>query len=298
MKHIVAVGIATLDIINIIDNYPQEDSEVRVAAQRLSRGGNATNTLVVLSQLGHNCTWLGVWVNEPDGQLILADLQRYNINTKYCPSEKHGKIPTSYVLLNRQTGSRTIIHYRNLPELSFAQFKTMDFSQVDWLHFEGRNVFETSKMLQWTRENYPNLPISLEAEKPRLGIESLWQYADLLLCSQALAQHYGYQDARKFLTDLRQQVSQANLVCTWGASGAYALAKGNKIEAKQLHSPAYPPVQLVDTLGAGDTFNASLIDSLIRGQDLAVALHEACWLAGQKCGQVGLENLSKFKQNI
>lgn len=291
MKNIIAVGVATLDIINIVDNYPLEDTEVRVAAQRLSRGGNATNTLVVLSQLGHNCTWLGVWVDEPDGQLILADLRRYNINIEHCSSEKHGKMPTSYVLLNRHSGSRTIIHYRNLPELSFAQFKTVDLSQADWLHFEGRNVVETSKMLQWTRENYPNLPISLEVEKPRLGIESLWPYADLLLCSQAFAQHYNYQDAGKFLADLRQQVTQAHLVCTWGAAGAYAIAKNNK--TKQLHSPAYPPVQLVDTLGAGDTFNASLIDSLIRGQDLSVALHEACWLAGQKCGQVGLDNLSK-----
>jgi ketohexokinase len=51
---------------------------------------------------------------------------------------------------------------------------------------------------------------------------------------------------------------------------------------------------VVDTLGAGDTFNAAIIDGLCRQQDLAVALRDACRLAGKKCGQIGFQGLSKF----
>jgi ketohexokinase len=43
----------------------------------------------------------------------------------------------------------------------------------------------------------------------------------------------------------------------------------------------------VDTLGAGDTFNAGIIDSLCRQPDLTIALNHACQLAGKKCGPVG-----------
>ena len=67
MARILGVGIATLDIINTVDGYPAEDSEVRAIHQRICRGGNATNTLVVLSQLGHRCAWAGVLADEPDG---------------------------------------------------------------------------------------------------------------------------------------------------------------------------------------------------------------------------------------
>ncbi len=291
MSHILAVGIATLDIINIVDEYPKEDTEMRATEQRVCRGGNATNTLVVLSQLQHQCTWAGVWVDEPDGRIMLKDLQRYNIDTHYCHVEKQGKVPTSYIMISQQTGSRTIVHYRNIPEFSFEQFKKIDLTRLDWLHFEGRNVIETHKMLRWAKQHQPDLPISLEIEKPRLGIERLFQYADVLLCSQNFAHHHSYYDANEFLRDLRQQVPDTDLICTWGHLGAYAFDKKGKI----LYSPAYPPPQVIDTLGAGDTFNASLIDSFCSQQDLSVALHEACWLAGKKCGQMGLEKLSRAK---
>lgn len=36
---ILAVGIATLYIINTVDGYPAEDQEVRASAQRVARGG-------------------------------------------------------------------------------------------------------------------------------------------------------------------------------------------------------------------------------------------------------------------
>jgi ketohexokinase len=289
MSHILAVGIATLDIINLVDEYPKEDTEMRATEQRICRGGNATNTLVVLSQLQHQCTWAGVWVDEPDGRTILADLQQHHINIDYCHVEKNGKVPTSYILLSQQTGSRTIVHYRNISEFNFEQFKTIDLSAFDWLHFEGRNVLETHKMLQWAKQQQPDLPISLEIEKPRLGIEQLFQYADVLLCSQSFAHHHAYYNPTEFLHDLRQQIPGKDLICAWGHLGAYAVDK----KGKSLHSPAYPPPQVVDTLGAGDTFNASLIDSFCRQQDLSMGLHEACWLAGKKCGQIGLESLTK-----
>ena len=43
MAHILAIGIATLDIVNTLDGYPAEDDVVRALRQRVSRGGNATN---------------------------------------------------------------------------------------------------------------------------------------------------------------------------------------------------------------------------------------------------------------
>ena len=49
MAKILAVGIATLDIINTVDRYPEEDSEIRALSQHQTRGGNATNTLRVES---------------------------------------------------------------------------------------------------------------------------------------------------------------------------------------------------------------------------------------------------------
>ena len=287
MANILAIGIAALDIINTVAGYPEEDAEVRALEQRVCRGGNATNTLVVLSQLGHRCTWGGVWVDEPDGKRILDDLVCYAIDIHPCRVESEGKVPTSYILLNQYNGSRTIVHYRNLPEFSFADFEKINLSGFDWLHFEGRNVLETVQMLERVRQLRPTLPISLEVEKPRSQIEQLFNQVNVLLFSKHFAQHYAYNDGETFLRTMQQQVPHARLVCAWGEQGGYAL----ETDGHFWHSPAYPPSRVVDTLGAGDTFNAGIIDSLCRQQDLATALDQACQLAGKKCGQVGFNNL-------
>lgn len=290
MAHILGIGIATLDIINLVDGYPREDTEVRALEQHARRGGNATNTLVVLSQRGHECAWGGVVADEPDGVRILDDLAKHRIDTRHCRVERTGKVPTSYIALNRRNGSRTIIHYRDLPEFGFEDFARIDPSSFDWIHFEGRNVAETERMLAYLRIRYPHIPCSVEIEKPRPGIERLFTGADVLLFSKGYAAHRAGTDPVEFLRAMRRAASGAELVCAWGADGAYALTRADQV----LHSPAYPPPRIVDTLGAGDTFNAGIIDGLVRGAGLAEALHGACRLAGMKCGQFGLDGLGAY----
>ena len=286
MAHILGIGTATVDIINTVASYPTEDSEIRAIKQRISRGGNATNTLVILSQLGHYCTWGGVGLNDPDGQFILTELAHYAIDTSPCRLCSQGKMPTSYILLNQQNGSRTIVHYRDLPEFSFNDFQRINLIIFNWLHFEARQIAETAQMIRQAKQQYPNLPISLEVEKPRPQVEQLFAQVDVILFSKTFAQYYRHTNyAELFLHSIHSQAPHACLICAWGTEGAYALTPQGEL----LHSPAFPPAQVVDTLGAGDVFNAGIIDGLCRQQQLAVVLTQACQLAGKKCGQEGLK---------
>lgn len=285
MSNILAVGIATLDIINSVSTFPKEDDEVRAVSQRICRGGNATNTLTVLSQLGHNCHWAGVLANEPDMRHIEKDLQHHNINTQAVERMPSGKVPTSYITHNLETGSRTIVHHRDLPEYPFSTFEKIDLRQFDWIHFEGRNVDETAKMLEWYRRKHMNLPCSVEIEKEREGIDALFKHADILLFSKPFAEGRGHNDAMSLLKAIRLSAPNACLVCTWGEAGAWAL----DIDGKEYHCPSFPPPQVVDTLGAGDTFNAGMVDACVQGLSLEDAIASACKLAGRKCGHEGLE---------
>lgn len=287
MARILAVGIATLDIINQVDRYPAEDAEVRASAQHLRRGGNATNTLVVLSQLGHDCHWAGVMAEERDSQPILADLARHGIDISQVRWHTQGKVPTSYITLSAASGSRTIVHYRDLPEYSLEDFRSIELRPYQWLHFEGRAVDDTAAMLSLAKQQRPKLPRSVEIEKPRPGIERLFADASVLLFSQVYARHAGFDHAEPFLASMRTQAPDAVLACGWGAKGAFAVGMDGEV----LHAPAYPPTQLVDTLGAGDTFNAGFIHASLQGWTLADCLNYACRLAGKKCGQLGFDDL-------
>lgn len=289
MAHILGIGIATLDIINTVDGYPPEDAEVRAVAQRIARGGNVANTLVVLSQLGHDCAWGGVLAEEPDAGRIVADLRGHGVDLSGCRRLGGGKVPVSYVTLNARNGSRTIVHYRDLPEFSADDFAVMEFRAVDWVHFEGRNVAATERMLGQARERYPNAVISVEVEKPRADIENLFAGADLLLFSRRYAQAKGYAEPQAFLASIHEREPGVDLVCAWGESGAHGLNRAGVWSS----TPAFAPTAVVDTLGAGDTFNAGVIDGRLRGFDWPQTLAAAAQLAGRKCGQIGFAGLAR-----
>lgn len=58
---------------------------------------------------------------------------------------------------------------------------------------------------------------------------------------------------------------RAVLICAWAERGADALGPDGVL----VHSDAFPPQSLVDTLGAGDTFNAAVIYTLSNGETSA-----------------------------
>ncbi len=287
MARILAVGNATLDIINVVTTYPAEDREVRALSQQRARGGNATNTLVVLSQLGHHCSWAGTLADEPDARFILDDLHGYRIATDAVDTVATGKVPTSYVSLSQDTGSRTIVHFRDLPEYSQQAFNKIDPGHFDWVHFEGRNIEQVQVMLHTLRQAQPALPVSIEIEKPRPGIEKLFNHASLLLFSRTYAEAHGYRDAASLLQQLRTSSGVAEMVCSWGKQGAFALDRDGKLYS----TPAFVPARIVDTLGAGDTFNAGMIHARLMGETMEQALVTAARLAGKKCGIYGFQDL-------
>ncbi|WP_177419421.1 PfkB family carbohydrate kinase [endosymbiont of Lamellibrachia barhami] len=280
---ILSVGIATLDIINTVAAYPSEDEELRALEHRVARGGNATNTLVVLSQFGHACSWAGTIADEPDSRYILDDLTRYGVDLSPVVHHASGKVPTSYVVLSRENASRTIVHYRDLPEYSAVDFSTVNPAEFDWIHFEGRNPTETLQMLQRVKEGFPQVGCSLEVEKPRAGIDALLALPDVLFFSKVFAESRGHADAASLLMAMRESNPQALLFCAWGDEGAWML----KADGGMRHQPAIQPAELVDTLGAGDVFNAGVIDGLLRENSDEKVLMQAVRLAGIKCGQVG-----------
>ncbi|MDH5425539.1 MAG: PfkB family carbohydrate kinase [Gammaproteobacteria bacterium] len=289
MAKILGIGIATLDIINHVSDYPAEDSEIRALKQTICRGGNVTNTLTVLSQLDHQCYWGGTLAAEPDADIIVKELNHYSIDTRYVKKHSGGKVPTSYILLNQSNGSRSIVHHRDLAEFSFQDFKIIPLHEFDWVHFEGRNIEQTCDMLKWLKSTHAAIPCSVEFEKHRPGVESLYPYADTLIFSKAYCQASPAADPELFLAGMNKSYPQKTILLSWGEKGAYAVSSNSDI----IFSPAIEQPNIKDTLGAGDSFNAAVIDALLANNSLSKTLHSANKLASYKISVRGF-NISQY----
>ncbi|XP_064188076.1 ketohexokinase isoform X3 [Anguilla rostrata] len=299
-KKILCIGLVCLDIINVVDKYPEEDTDSRCLSQRWQRGGNASNSCTVLSILGAPCAFMGSLAPGPVADFITADFVRRGVDISGVAWQKEGETPCACCVVCPISGTRTVVLFdTNLPDVSAEDFSRVDLSQYKWIHWEGRNAEEQVKMIQRVEHYNSTLPedkritISVEIEKTREPLYQLFPYGDVVFVSKDVAKHFGFQTAADALRGLYGRVKKgAVLMCAWAEKGADAMGPDGAV----VHSDAFPPEALVDTLGAGDTFNASVIFALSRGKSLQEALSFGCQVAGRKCGVHGYDDIVPQKQ--
>ncbi|KAI8150308.1 Ribokinase-like protein [Fennellomyces sp. T-0311] len=202
---------------------------------------------------------------------LIAQLEAKGIKTTTCLFRK-SPTPSSYIIQSKATASRTIISATSIEEISGDEFvrkfemtsiaKTMAFefdakAPFQWIHWEGRNVD---------------------------------QAGDVIFFSKLFAERRGYHHPGDFLRATQPRCKpNAVLFCTWGSTGATCLQPSGE----EIHAAAPVVSHVKDSIGAGDTFIAGIISTLLRGMPYLQALKFACELASRKVAQQGFENLAE-----
>jgi len=312
-ERILCCGLVCVDQVTIVKEYPKEDTDQRSLGQYKVRGGNASNNCTVLSELGFNPTFLGTFSGtkesaskgidislEPhaedssETQFILRDFARLGIHvSNCCPKYPEFGCSMSVILLNSQNGKRTIINTNSgLPELTLADFERVDLSEFDWVHLEGRRTY--LPILQYlARER--KVSFSVEVEKVGRGLEKFIPHADLVFISKDVAKAHGLNSKEEAVAHFVKQVRVGGaVVVPWGSSGACAAIRTiNEDDMEVYSSSSYPPQKVVDTIGAGDTFIATVVGCMVKKYHLFTAVNLACQVAGVKVGIQGFEGVAK-----
>ncbi|KUI52758.1 Ketohexokinase [Cytospora mali] len=281
--HLIMIGACYLDTILSVPHFPEQDAKLRATSLKVRRGGNCGNGLEVLQQFlsppssaspppltSHLVTTLPSRQSAATAKVLSSFGPNSPVDLGHCiHREDQTEAASSYIIHSRETGSRTIVNHNGLAEMTVDEFIGIadhfkGMGAETWWHFEGRIPETILKCIQHIRHHLPRARVSVEVEKPkRDGLRELAAEADVVIYSRSWAEGEGYTSSEDCLTGEVERAPKASLLlCTWGARGATALSLPSR-EVIHITPASDPAVQIVDAVGAGDTFVAGMLYGLL-----------------------------------
>ncbi|KAJ1375696.1 Ribokinase-like [Sesbania bispinosa] len=187
---VVGCGMTAVDFLATVDGYPKPDEKVRTTSFKVQGGGNAGNALTCAARLGLKPKLISKVADDAQGKSILKELEADGVDTSFMVVSKGGSSTFSYVLVDSQTKTRTSIYTPGDPPLmpdDLSQSALLSaFDEARLVYFDGMSTETALFVAQEAARN--NIPILVEAESPREGLDGLLKLADFAVCSKRFPQ--------------------------------------------------------------------------------------------------------------
>lgn len=258
---------------NCIDEY-YELSDVPVLGEKaLCRfidhkvGGMIGNAASIYAAFGNQAVMLDFMNGSPENDLLVKDLMDYGVNVDGIAFNE--AYPASKCLIMLKDGERIIYvldntHYRY--RLSDKQ-KELLF-QCAYLYTSFADLLQIEDYRELVKEmDAKGIQLVMDIEKNALGMDC--DVMDVLSLASILFINEQADDvlSTRFGLDYRQRLidNKCLIVLTKAEKGSEIYAAEGVIKLS-----AYP-VEVVDTTGAGDTYNVSFLHAFNRGETLEMA---------------------------
>ncbi len=271
------VGLATLDCIYLVEQFPTQNQKIVALDQCISAGGPAANAAIAFQHLGHQATWIGVLGNHPISQLIKADLEQYNLTLADLDPNCSISPPVSSVTVPQGSGDRSVISLNatkiqatpdNLPE------NILD--DIDLILIDGHQMAISSVLAQ--KAQAKKIPVVMDGGSWKTGFETVLPYVDYSICSANF-----YPPACQSLEDVFTFLDKFYLKGIGITQGEHPIIyqQGKKKGKLEVNSG-----DIVDTLGAGDILHGAFCHYILE-QDFVFSLKKASKIASLACQFLG-----------
>ena len=178
----ICIGHAAYDITTPVETFPKENTKNRVQSRIECGGGPAGTAAYLLGKWGVETYFAGIVGDDLYGNNIKKEYDAVGVNTDYMQISKEHTTTSSYIIANRENGSRTSFAHRN-KKMAMKEIE-LDF-EPDIILFDGQEVEMTNKLL----DKYPNAISIIDAGRPTEDIIKLAKRVNYLVCSREFSEN-------------------------------------------------------------------------------------------------------------
>lgn len=294
---IIGFGALNVDRLYSVDKIVSHDEESFITSETDTPGGSAANTIVGLARLGCSTSIIGKIAEDDEGDLIeynLAVNGVYTNNLIYSESGSTGKC-IGFVDKNGERclyispGVNDDIKIGEINPLNIMRCKIMHYTS-----FVGDSFNTQIELLEkLSKETLLSFdPGMLYAEKGFDELKPILERTDILLINESelrLLCNNDYDDLKELTLGLLD-LGIDTVVVKQGSKGVFAINNSQEcfVEAYEC--------EVVDTTGAGDSFNSGFLYSFLKGYDLEKSCQIGNWVASKAIQGFGMEKFPTAKE--
>lgn len=278
------IGLYILDVLGRpVTRIPDRGNVDFIEEIRLTVAGTAGGTVVDTAKLGLKSLAVGAVGNDEKADWVSMTLQKHGVDVSAM--QRIDGVPTSATILNvRPNGDRPALHVRGASDHFDVPASLYDLVfDAPIIHLGGTGLLKkldgpaSVTLLKEAKQRGRIVTFDLIAASAETIaiVEPLLPYIDYFMPSIEEAKDMSGQ---KTAEDCARFYLDRGAVCcvfTLGGDGAYYAHR----DGTRLTSPAYD-IQIVDTTGCGDAFDAGFITALHHKMDTETALRFAQASAG------------------
>jgi sulfofructose kinase len=276
---LIGFGLNAVDWVCQVPEYPPHNSKVQMDALWKMGGGQIATAAALCARYGLKARYVGRVGDDDIGQFSLADLAKepMDLQVEIVPNAFS---QFSVIILDRQTGERTIIWDRD-PKLHYLDGE-LDRSlivQGQLLHLDGHDQPASITAARWAKE--AGMKVSIDIDKAQPGVEELLGLVDFVLPSQHFAEEFaGTSDWRRALRAVAS-ASPGFTGVTRGSAGCAVWWEDDIVEIPGIE------IEPVDTTGAGDVFHGAFVYAIFQNWTIRRCLEFANVAAALSCARLG-----------
>ncbi len=262
---ILGIGDADLDIMIQVPHFPAHDEKVKGVIVDQCPGGIVSNFLCAASRFGAACAAVVRVGDDERGRLALDDLRRHGVDVSHslCYPDSRTYFTVSCIDASGEKSMLVCMDGSTQPEL--ADIPMPFLQRTRYVHMIGTYA-ELVLAVAKEKEKY-GFCVSLDIERQERAlseqqVRQICAFTDIAFPNeQGLRYFTGKNEVEEGAAWMREQGCGV-VVATLGAKGVYVCAP-----EESFYLPAFQ-VEVKDTTGAGDTFNACFLASRVKGYSL------------------------------